>query len=447
MHVSKFRYLFVLLVGGAGLFAQGFGGAVPAYDGPAILGRGGPTTGMRGAESVPITLQASVNGTYDTNLIGYSLDSSGRFTQAAGAGVNANIAVTGRKRWSRSFLGLTYTGDYSHFAKQPYFNGSNQQLNLALGKQIGRKWQIASQTGAGTSNRFLGGPNVFQNSEIEFFTAPVTELFDSRSYFIGNTTSATYFLNSRQSIRVAGNGMTVRRKARGLVDMQGYGASSDWVYRLSRRVSTGVSYVFNHYDYSKVFGESDIHTLGWHLSRRIGRDLEIAISLNGAKQSTVGVRSVELDPVIASILGRSSGAVVFESNNLLYGYSGTVTRRVRRSTFSAAAQRAIIPGNGFFLTSINRTVNGSASHSFSRDFSVDANFGYSKLSSLGFTAGDFSGWTGSGGMTYKITDSIGINGRYEWRNLNLSQSTFNRTGNRVTIGLTYFPQQGLAGLF
>lgn len=447
MHVTKFQNLLVLLAGSAGLFSQGFGGGVPAYDGPSILGRGGPKTGMRGTESVPLSLQASINGTYDTNLIGYSLDSDGNFTQASGAGITANVAAAGRKQWRRSFLGLTYTGDYARFAKQPFFNGTNQQLNLALGTQIGRKWQIVSQTGAGTSNRFLGGPSVFQNSEIEFFNAPVSELFDARSYFIGNTSSATYVLNSRQSVRVSGNGMTIRRKAAGLVDMQGYGASGDWVYRLNRRASTGVSYTFSHYDFSKVFGESDIHTLGWHWSRRIGRDLDVVLSLNGAKQSTVGVRSVQLDPVIAAILGRSSGAEVFESNNFIYGYSGSINRRVRRSTFAATAQRAIIPGNGFLLTSINRTVNVSAAHNFSPGFSVDAITGYGKMSSLGFASGNFSGWTSSCGFTYKLTESFGVNSRYEWRSLKLSQSAFDRSGHRFTVGLTYFPQQGLAGLF
>ena len=451
--VSRFAILFLLFTLVPCADAQsaavigGFGGGQSAYDGPDILGRGGPVSGRRGTEAVPIHVQASLNGTYDSNILGYSVDSSGNLRAISSVGVTADVSASGRKVWRRSFLGLDYSGNYSHFARQSLFNGTNHQLNLAWGTQIGQKLQINSQVGAATSNRFLGGQSAFQSSEFEFLSAPTQELFDARSYFAGASAGATYSLSSRQSFRVSGNGSSVRRRARGLVDMQSYGASGDYVPRLSRRTSMGFSYTFNHFDYSKVFGESDVHTLGGHFSRKVGRDWQFSGSLTGSDQSTVGVRSVALDPVLASLLGRGSGAEVFESNNLLYGYSASVVKRIRRSNASFSAQRAIIPGNGYFLTSINRTVSAGFSHSVSRDLAFNGNFGYSKLSSLGFTSGDFKGWTGGASATYKVSESIGVNTRYDWRTFDLQKTTFGRTGYRVSIGLTYFPAQGPAGLF
>lgn len=449
MLVTKVQFLCVVLAVVTPLAAQtgGFGGGLPAYDGPSILGRAGPTTGMRGTESMPIHVQASLNASYDTNLLGYSIDSSGNFNQAKSLGFTAQIGASGRKLWRRSFLGLDYTGDYSHFASQTYFNGSNHQMSLAMGTQIGSRWQIVSQLAGGTSNRFLGGPSVFQASEVEFFSVPTAELFDSRSFFVGNTTSATYMISRRQSVRFSGNASSVRRRARGLADMQAYGASGDWVYRVSRRTSMGVSYGFNHYDFTKIFGETDVHTVGWHVSRRIGRSWDVSGSVTGSKQSTVGVRTVSLDPILAALLGRDTGTEVFESNNLLYGYGAAVSRSIRRSRITINAQRAINPGNGYFLTAINRTVNATVTHSVSRDLSVDANFGYGSMSSLGFAAGNFSGWTGGGGFTHKVTESLGFNARYDWRNMSLSQTDFARTGHRFSIGINYFPQRSLASLF
>ena len=99
------------------------------------------------------------------------------------------------------------------------------------------------------------------------------------------------------------------------------------------------------------------------------------------------------------------------------------------------------------MTSINRTVGAGFSHSVSRDLAFNGNFDYSKLSSLGFTSGDFKGWTGGASATYKVSESIGVNLRYDWRTFDLQQTTFGRTGYRVSIGLTYFPAQGPAGLF
>lgn len=453
MPVTKKNSILVLLLAVVPLFAQsagvmgGFGGGMSGYDGPSILGRTGPGVGTRGGESIPIHVQASVNGTYDSNILGYGVDSSGGFQQGSSVGVNATIGASGRKQWRRSFVGLDYTGDYNHFTKQTFYNGTNHQMNLGIGAQFGRSWQIVSQIGAGTSNRFLGGQSVFQANEIEFFSAPTAELFDSRSYFIGNTTSATYSLNRRQSVRVSGNGSSVRRRARGLVDITSYGAAGDWVYRVNRRTSVGVSYHFDHYDFTKIFGDSDLHTLGVHMSRRIGRAWDLTGSLTGTKQSTVGVRTVALDPVLVAILGRASGTEVFESNNLIYGYAAGISRKIRRSTASVSAVRSTNPGNGYFLTSINESVIGLVSHDVSRDLSFGGTFGYNKMTSLGFASGAFKGWIAGASATYKVTDSFGFNCRYDWRTFDLAQTTFGRSGYRVSLGLTYFPRQSIAGLF
>ena len=422
-------------------------GIAGAYDGPSILGRAGSTAGRHGTDSTPIHVQASVNGTYDSSILGYSVNSGGGFSPGASTGIDANIGASGRRQWRRSYLGLDYGGNYSHYFGNTFFNGTNHQLNLGWGMRIGKKLDLTSQVGAGTSNRFLGGPSVFQSSEFEFLTAPIGELFDARSYFLGTTTSATYSFTRRQSVRFSGTGSTTRRKARGLVDMRSYGGAADWVYRLSRRSSIGVSYSFNHFDFEKVFGDSNIHSFGAHGSRKIGKDWDLSASLTLTQQETIGVRSFALDPVLSAILGRNSGSEVFRTNNLLTGGGIGVNRRIRRSSIGLNAQRSVTPGNGFFLTSRNDTVGFVATHNVSRDLSLTALTNYSKLISLGFASGAFSGWNAGFGLTYKLTESMGLNARYDWRTFDLKQTTFGRTGNRVSIGVTYFPTRGPAGLW
>ncbi|HEU0121875.1 MAG TPA: hypothetical protein VFQ91_15200 [Bryobacteraceae bacterium] len=423
------------------------GAAIPVYDGPAILGRGGSKTGMRGKEPTPIHLQASINGSYDSSILGYSVDNSGSLHPVATLGVTASLNVNGRKVWRRSYLGIDYGGNYNHFAKNSFYNGTNHQLNLSAGTQFNAKWALTSDVGAGTSNRFLGGPTFFTNNEFEFLNVPTSELFDSRSYFLGTTTSAIYSFSRRQSLRFGGTGSTVRRKARGLVDMQSYGANSDWVYRINRNASMGVSYSFTHYDFTKVFGETDVHTIGWHYGRKFGRSVDFSVGLTGAKQSTVGVRTFALDPVLAAILGRSTGQEVFETNNLIYGYQASIGRRIRRSNITASAQRGIVPGNGFFLASINHTAGVSFNYTVTRDLALAAVSGYSRMTSLSFSSGAFSSWNAGAGATYKLTEDFGLNARYDWRTFDLQQTNFGRTGYRVSIGVTYYPQKGIASIF
>lgn len=442
----------VLFASVSALLAQAPGSAGPfgsgtSFDGPDILGRGNGGAGLHGTDTLPIHVQAFANATYDTSILGYSLNSAGQFKSLAAAGVEAGLGASGRKLGRRSYLGLDYGANYTHYNSATFYNGTNHQLNLAAGVRVNKNWQLATQVAAGTSNRFLGGPAVFQSSEFEFLSAPTAELFDSRSYFLANTTSATYIKSSRQSFRVSGTGATVRRRARGLIDMQTYGASGDWVYRVNRRLSIGASYAFSHYDYTKVFGESDTHTVGLHMGRRIGRDWTVNLTATGTKQSTVGVRNFALDPVIASILGRTSGTEVFDSENLIYGYAASVSRRISRSNVQVRAQRAITPGNGYFLTSVSHNAGVTFSHNFSRDLAASGSMGYNKLTSLGFASGAFTGWTGGAALTYKLTESFGINTRYDWRTFDLRQTTFGRTGFRASAGITYFPQRGVAGLF
>jgi len=428
--------------GSAGQFGSG-----TSFDGPDILGRGNRGAGLHGTDTLPIRVQASVNATYDTSILGYTLSSLGQLKSLSAAGVEAGFGVSGRKLSRRAFIGIDYGANYTHYNSATFYNGTNHEMNLAAGVRLNKNWQLNTQVAAGTSNRFLGGPAVFQSSEFEFLSAPIGELFDSRSYFLANTTSATYTKSSRQSFRFSGTGATVRRRARGLIDMQSYGASTDWVYRVNRRLSVGASYTFSHYDYTKVFGESDTHTLGIHVGRRVGRDWNFNLSATGTKQNTVGVRNFALDPVIASILGRSTGTEVFDSNNLIYGYGASITRRISRSSVQLRAQRAITPGNGYFLTSINHTAGVNFVHNFSRDLAASGSMGYTKLSSLGFASGAFTGWTGGAGLTYKLTETFGINTRYDWRTFDLQQTTFGRTGFRASAGVTYFPQRGVAGLW
>jgi hypothetical protein len=438
-----------MLAGGSVLPGQEsiLGGGVPAYDGPSILGRSGPMAGVRGNRAEPIHFQASAEGSYDSSILGFAVNEGGQFRPASSYGVTGNVGIGGRKLYRRSFVGLDYGGSYSHYTRQSFFNGSNHFLNLAGGAQFGPKWQVFSTLQAGTSNRFVGNSPYLRSNEFEIQMVPVEELFDSRSYFLANQTTATYNFNRRESVRFGGFGSTVRRRARGLADMKSYGANGDWVRRVSRRTSIGVSYMFSHYDFEKIFGESDIHTLGVHMGRKFGRDWQFNLGLTGAKQSTVGVRSIELDPVLAAILGRSSGREVFESNNLLYGYSVGLSRTMGRSTVSAGATRGINPGNGYFMTAITQSAGVSFQRSVTRDFSVTASAGYSRMTSLGFASGAFSGWSAGVAANRKITNEIGIVGRYDWRTFDLRQTTFGRTGYRLTVGLSYHPRGGPAGLF
>ena len=368
----------------------GFGGfGTGLYDGPSLLGRGGQGIGIIGYESLPIRLSAGVRGTYNSNILGFSVDESGNYRPLASVGGEGTLSIAGQHRFRRAYLGVNYLGGYSHYSRATFNSGSNQAINIGASGRVSGRWVLSGQGMAGLSNRILGNFGFTSISEAEFLAAPLTELFDSRAYFVGTSASATYYKDRRNSFRFSGTGSTVRRKARTLADMQSYGASGDWVYRLNQRTSLGVSYQFSHFDFFKIFGDTDIQMVGVHTGRSFGRDWQLNLSLTGMKQSTVGVRRIELEPVLAQLLGRSSGSEVLESNNLLYGGQVQVRRTLRRATISGSVGRGITPGNGFFVSSVNEQVDASVSYASSRRSSVNVMAAHSRMSSLGFASGKF----------------------------------------------------------
>ena len=439
------RYLVLGLTLAAQDFNMGgFGGfGAGLYDGPALLGRGGNGVGATGSESIPIRLTTGVNGTYNSNILGFSVDEKGNYKPVASAGVEGNLNISGQQRFRRAYLGVNYNGGYSHYSRASFNNGSNQGLNIAAAGRVSGRWVVNGQGLAGISNRILGNYSYGSIAEAEFITAPTSELFDSRTYFMGVSSGATYYKDRRNSFRFAGSASTVRRKARSLADMQQYGATSDWVYRWNQRTSVGVSYQFYHYDFFKVFGDTDIHMIGVHIGRKIGRDWQLSVGATGMQQSTVGVRRIELEPVLAQLLGRSTGSEVFESNNLLYGGNVSIERTLRRLSYGVSLSRAITPGNGFFVSAINEGGDGHLRFSTSRRTSLDSRAGYMRMASLGFASGKLNSGYGGVGFSYQIVDAVSLQINGDSRSFSIEQATFRRKGYQISIGLAYHPSRGI----
>jgi hypothetical protein len=183
--------------------------------------------------------------------------------------------------------------------------------------------------------------------------------------------------------------------------------------------------------------------IGVHIGRKIGRDWEFSIGATGMQQSTVGVRRIELEPVLAQLLGRSSGSEVFETNNLLYGGNISVQRTLRRLSFGASVSRAITPGNGFFVSAINEGGGGFIRFSTSRRTSIDARAGYMQMSSLGFASGKLSSGYGGGGFSYRFVDAVSLQINGDSRSFGIEQATFRRKGYQISIGLAYHPSRGI----
>jgi hypothetical protein len=412
-----------------------------SYDGPNVMGRGDMRIGLLGADSVPIRFSFNVGGTYDTLLGAFRTDENGNLAPGAGSyGVQGGFDVSGQKRFRRAILGISYNGNYNYFPGLDGFNGLNQALNLGYSRRLGRRLEMNWINTASLTNRLLGNPLNQQALGADLASAPVNELFDNRIFFLQSQMTLSYRLSSRWQLVGGGNGGVVRRQASSLAGVNVYGGTAGIMYRWSRNTTIGINYDFSHFNFGRSFGESNIHGSTVNFARRIGRDWQVNASVGGQSIYTVGARRVALDPVIAALLGSTEGVEAFSSRRWVTSYGAGVERRIRRSSFTAQASRSVVPGNGLLLTSVIDLISFGMTYTATRDWSLNAGASRSSMTDVsGSNLGRFDVSQVQAGVNRTLNRELGMFGTVEYRTFALGISSFDRSGFRFTVGLTYTP--------
>jgi opacity protein-like surface antigen len=249
----------------------------------------------------------------------------------------------------------------------------------------------------------------------------------------------TYQKTARLSFNAGADAFVTRRRSSALYGFTGYRVRGDLAYRTSRYATTGVAYDFTHFEYTKGFGGSDIHTVQFVQSFRLGRYWELSARAGGSRVETLGLTRVAIDPVIAAIVGRSSAVEVIYRINWVPSADVTLTRAFRHASMSFDYQRGVTPGNGLFLTSRQEAATGSYTYTGIRKLNIGLQAGYSSIGSLTQTIGNYAGLTGGGGLTYNLTKALHFVTRYDYRHYDVDQTTFKRNTYRVTMGFAFSP--------
>ncbi len=412
----------------------------PEYGGPAILSRGGTASLRTPSENVKIRPYLQVTGSYDSGITPVILNSKGDVLDVGSYGVDAEVGLTGYHRWKSATLGLDYKGVYRDYTSNSYYNGTDQTINLIFQKQATRHWSYTLRETAGMLNRslFYYGPYNFVDPT--FAQAPTQDVFDGRTIYLNTMGDLTYQKSARLSFNFGGDGFDTRRRSSALYGMTGYRARGDVAYRTSRTATSGAAYDFTHFEYTKGFGGSDVHTITLTQSFRIGRYWELALKAGGSRVETLGISQVTIDPVIAAIIGRSTGVEVVYLVNWVPAVNVVLTRSLRHGSINGVYERGVTPGNGLFLTSKQETATGSISYTGIRKLNMGLSGGHTSFSTLTVQLGNFSAWTAGAGLTYKIRGPLSFTTRYDYRHYDVAQTVFKRDTYRATAGFAFSPK-------
>jgi len=249
----------------------------------------------------------------------------------------------------------------------------------------------------------------------------------------------TYQKTARLSFNMGGDGFLARRRSSSLYGVTGYRARGDVAYRTSRFATTGFAYNFTHYDFTKGFGASDIHTVQIAQSFRIGRSWELGLKVGGARVETLGLVSVAVDPVITAITGQGRTVEAIYRIVWVPSMEGALTRSFRRASLTFSYARGVSPGNGVYLTSRQETADASFSYTGIRKWNLGLSGGYSSFGSLSRQLGNYEAYNGGGGATYNATGALHLIIRYDYRHQAVTNNRFQRDTYRAYVGFGFSP--------
>ncbi|MDX1979842.1 MAG: hypothetical protein SFV51_06220 [Bryobacteraceae bacterium] len=422
------------------MWAQSGGGGA-GYGGPAVSSRGLRGAGSRAGEAVSIRPYVAATGVYDSGLIVAGVTPDGGITNPGGLfGVEVQVGVYGAKDWRKTRIGMDYAGLYRHYSAASFYNGSDHLIEMDITHQVARRISFLVRGTAGTSSRPVGGLFSLAYLDPTRFGIPSGDIFDNRSYFVDASGQLVFEIGAKSSASISGNGFAVRRQSSALIGMNGHRAAADFTRRVTRRTTIGAGYQYIHFDFPRFFGESDIHLVLGEVAREITRSLRVSAAVGGYRSDLAGVRDVQLDPVLVALFGVTTGRQAFNAINYLPFGQFAVQHDQRRSSLMVSFSTGPTGGGGVLLTSKQQTAQVNWSFRGTEKWSWGFTGFYQDFGGLGSFQGQTQTYGLGANFSRRIRGDLFLSGGATTRRFVASLTNdFQRTGNRITLGLTYSP--------
>ena len=424
----------LLLVAASGLKAQSTDQS--SYQGPGISSPGVGDIGRRSGEQVDLRYYFGVSGIVDGSLAPVTTDSKGNLIHLPYLyGIEVGGGVYGVHSWKRSQLALDYAGSYTKYFNYDAYNSTNHALSLGYTDQISRRLRLDLRESAGSLTYGTGQVANAASNELDSSFTPVTRLFDTRTYYLQSTASATYLQSARISYTAGVSAFLQNLKSQGLSNSWGYGFNGNIMRRMTKTSTLGVTYAYSHFEYPGFSSKSDSHTFQGLYATGFGRFWTLSIEA-GATVTQVG------SVLTAVFLSNNVPVLVPVSVSLQTIYpSGTVTlkRQFRRASLGFNYYRGVNSGNGTYSTGRLDNVGAFVSYTGLRKLNLGADGGYYTLKSIGQNLGSFSQYSAGAGISYTLGRDIHLTVRYDFRDLQVDITDYRQRGSRATVGFNFSP--------
>ena len=377
-----------------------------------------------------VNYYAFANAVYDT--FAPTLNNSGQTVNNGGFGFDLGGGATVAHTWKRSSLSFSYIGGYRHYSSAFFGNGTNQSLNLAFSRRMSRRWNLSTGVTAGT---LLYGTGYFSAQAATNNNVQINPFSPNTRYASGYI-SVAYQQTRRLSYVFTGGAYLQRYDYPGAIGATGGNGDVAVVYRITARTTISGDYNHSYFVYQAGAGNTSLDGYNFSISHNFA-DRWSASAFGGITHTDVnGFFFLPLGPVT----GTTPVPVIrvpYNTKATSPSFGGSISRQMRRSQISASGGQNVISGNGFYLASKSRYLNGFYSRSYQR---MNVGFGayYSRLSTLTNTVGysyDTSGFGGNVG--YFLIRHVSANARYDFLHYGTIGSITGVSDNRFAIGLSF----------
>ena len=415
------------------------------YGGPAILSRGGGPTIASGGETARLVPFITLGGIYDSGLGATVLNPQGNVAYTDAFGIESTFGVTGEHAWKESALDLDYRGSLREYGSDSPYSAFDNSLMLGYKRRLNSRTTLVLDEDAARYSEAYSLPFAsyynggFDAYDPTYSGLTTNDLLNTPTTVLMSSARVIYQESARLSFSAGGTGFLVRRSSSDLIGASGYTANGDMAYRLNRYQTLSLNYTYNHYDFQNQYGEADMQGVGLGYSVRIGRSWELALNGGAFQVESLRLAQVQLDPVIAALLGKQFGVGKFYGVAYVPRYGAHLSRSFHHATASLAYDQTVLAGNGVYTTSRYGTGTFNYTYSGFRRLSLQSGATYSQLSSLSEGLGRYRDYSGGVGFGYKLVKNLSLIGRADARRYDIEDSILNKLYYRVSIGFGWSP--------
>jgi hypothetical protein len=411
------------------------------YGGPAVLTRGQAPAAMA-TPQIDFRPYFNIAGGYDSGLNGVGVDPNGQPYDESSFGIEAGGGVSGIHSWRHTQVGLDYRFNARHYPNRSFYDGIDQSLMLGITQALSRHVQFSVRTAAGFYTQNYSTFTLGQTVPFDPATTyiPTNDFFDNRTSYISTQADLTVQKSTRLSYSLGGDFFANRRRSEALTGVVGHGARGDVQYRASRRSTVGVGYTFTHYEFTRIFSSTDLHSFVGSYAIRLSRSFEFTATGGGMRYETKFIQNVPVDPAIAAIIGISSLRQITYTKSWIPTISARLSYTMKRGVAFVNGGRSITPGNGLFLTSSSTYASAGYAYTALKRWSANLNATYNRSQSLGNYIGQYGSYAfnvnvGRQVMRYTHARLSVAARKYESPDFN----NYNKWSYQLRLGLTFAP--------